>query len=266
MRQIDMAVPAPQICALAAEAGEVIMAIFRGSDPVQLANKADDSPLTRADLASHHCIAQGLQRLTPGVPVVSEEDADSLQHRRPKGSFWLVDPVDGTKEFLARNGDFRVNIALVLDGAPVWGVVHAPALGQMYWGGLVCCARRAIAGPEEPIRVAAPVAIGGRCRVVASKSHLNAETSVFIEQLGAVDLAGSSLKFCRVVEGLADMYPRMAPTCESDTAAAQAVVEGAGGHVVETQGTRLRYGKPDLLNPYFIAASVPMLQFGGRCD
>jgi 3'(2'), 5'-bisphosphate nucleotidase len=132
MRQPDIAVLALKICALAAKAGDAIMAIYTSADPVQLANKADDSPLTRADLAAQDCIGEGLIGLTPGVPVVSEEDADSWRHRRTKGYFWLVDPLDGTKEFLARNGEFTVNIALVVDGSPVWGVVYAPALDQMY--------------------------------------------------------------------------------------------------------------------------------------
>jgi 3'(2'), 5'-bisphosphate nucleotidase len=264
MRQPDLAVLAPKICALAAKAGEAIMAIYSSADPVQLANKADDSPLTRADLAAHDCIGEGLLGLTPGVPVVSEEDADSWRHRRPEGCFWLVDPLDGTKEFLARNGEFTVNIALVVDGSPVWGVVYAPALDQMYWGGLGYGAQRVSGEDVASIQVAPPPAAGAQCRVVASKSHLNAETSALIAQLGATELvqAGSSLKFCRVAEGQADVYPRLAPTCEWDTAAAQAVLEGAGGHVVDLQGQALRYGKPDVLNPHFIAAAVLLCQLG----
>ncbi len=234
---------------------------------VQLANKDDHSPLTQADLASHELISEGLARLWPGLVVVSEEDADSMRHRTPVGSFWLIDPLDGTKEFLARNGEFTVNIALVVKGEPVWGLVHAPALEQMYWGGQSWGAWRALAGAGrrvESIRVSAPVSAGSPVRVVASKSHLNAQASAFIERLGAADLvqAGSSLKFCRVAEGLADVYPRLAPTCEWDNAAAQAVLEGAGGHVVDERGARLRYGKVDVLNPYFIATSVPLEAFG----
>ena len=136
MRQDELTILAPRICQLARQAGDAIMRIYaaQGED-VRLTNKSDDSPLTQADLASHHCICDGLHRLTPDLPVVSEEDADSLQHRLPQGCFWLIDPLDGTKEFLARNGEFTVNIALVVDGEPVWGVVYAPVLDQMYWGG-----------------------------------------------------------------------------------------------------------------------------------
>lgn len=271
MRQIELQSLIPEVCALARKAGEAIMAVYDRSEgsSVQLATKEDQSPLTKADLASHQIICEGLSRMRQDLAVVSEEDADSMHHRTPVGSFWLIDPLDGSKEFLARNGEFTVNIALVVDTQPVWGVVHAPALDQMYRGGQTWGAWRALAGAGgrvESIRVSAPVTAGNRHRVVASKSHLNAQTSAFIERLGAADLvqAGSSLKFCRVAEGLADVYPRLAPTCEWDTAAAQAVVEGAGGHVVDEQGTRLRYGKADVLNPHFIAASVPSEAFGAQ--
>lgn len=267
MRQIEQNL-IPEICALARLAGDAIMAVYDRAEvaSVQLANKADQSPLTQADLASHQVISEGLARLRPDLAVVSEEDADSMRHRTSVGSFWLIDPLDGTKEFLARNGEFTVNIALVVDTQPAWGVVYAPALEQMYWGGKGWGAWRSVAGQVEPVRVSAPVCVGSRYRVVASKSHLNAETLAFIEQLGAADLvqAGSSLKFCRVAEGLADVYPRLAPTCEWDTAAAQAVVEGAGGHVVDVQGAALRYGKAEVLNPHFIAASVPLKAIGAQ--
>ena len=229
---------------------------------VVLENKADDSPLTLADMASHHTIVNGLTTLTPEIPVVSEEDTESLRFRTPKGFFWLIDPLDGTKEFLARNGQFTVNIALIEDGEPVWGVVDAPALGELFWGGKDFGSFRQVESGTTSLFVSAPAQSGQKLRVVASKSHLNAETSAFIVRLGAVELiqAGSSLKFCRIAEGNADVYPRLAPTCEWDTAAAQAVVEGAGGQVYDMQGARLLYGKPDLLNPSFIASAVSLSQ------
>lgn len=255
MRQVDWAVLAPQLCQLARDAGAHIMDVYAAPDQ-HVERKADDSPLTLADTASHQCIVAGLARLSPEVALVSEEDAHSWTHRLSMGSFWLIDPLDGTKEFLARNGEFTVNIALVTDGEPVWGVVYAPALDSLYWGGGAFGAYRQSAGHTQPIRVSAP---GSLCKVISSKSHLNAETSAFIDRLGDVTLvqAGSSLKFCRIGEGAADVYPRLAPTCEWDTAAAQAVLEGAGGFVYDTFGARLRYGKPEILNPSFIAASVP---------
>lgn len=265
MRQIDVNALSPELCQVALDAGAAVMQIYQDVTlgEVQLADKADASPLTKADLASHHLIVERLATLTPEIPVVSEEDEQSLFHRTQTGRFWLIDPLDGTKEFLARNGEFTVNIALIIDGEPVWGVVVAPALDQMYWGGRLYGSHRLIGGKStptitSPIRVSAPVVSGRAYRVVASKSHLNAETFAFIDKLGSTELvqAGSSLKFCKIAEGCADVYPRLASTCEWDTAASQAVLEGAGGYVYDTAGLRLRYGKPNVLNPSFIAASV----------
>lgn len=248
------------VCQLARQAGGEILAVYEKSFNISVEFKVDASPLTAADLAAHHCIAQGLAALTPDIPVVSEESAGSLIYRLPTGRFWLVDPLDGTKEFLARSDQFTVNIALVEDGRVTWGVVYAPLLNELYWGGRFFGAFKEERGSTRELRVAGPVAEGGSYRVVASKSHLNSETEAFIMQLGLVELvqAGSSLKLCLVAEGAADVYPRLAPTCEWDTAAAQAIVEGAGGFVVDTAGEVLLYGKPDVLNPSFVVASVPL--------
>jgi 3'(2'), 5'-bisphosphate nucleotidase len=231
-------------------------------EDVLLAPKSDDSPLTLADLASHHIILNGLALLTPDIPVVSEEDNQSLTHRKPQGCFWLIDPLDGTKEFLAREGEFTVNIALIEEGQPVWGVVYAPAMNQLFWGGQAFGSFRQDESGTIPLAVSPPAKPENLLRAVVSRSHLNAETSAFITKLGSVALirAGSSLKFCRIAEGKADVYPRLAPTSEWDTAAAQAVIEGAGGHVYNILGDRLHYGKPDVINPGFIAASVPLAQ------
>jgi len=269
MRQINVSALSAELCQVALDAGAAVMQIYQDVTlgEAQLPDKADASPLTMADLASHHLIVERLATLTPEIPVVSEEDDGSLVHRTQAGSFWLIDPLDGTKEFLARNGEFTVNIALIIDGEPVWGVVVAPALEQMFWGGQLYgshrLSREGVTTPTvsptiSPIHVAAPVVSGKAYRVVASKSHLNPETSAFIDKLGSTELvqAGSSLKFCRIAEGCADVYPRLAPTCEWDTAAAHAVLEGAGGYVYDLSGKRLRYGKTDILNPSFIAASV----------
>jgi 3'(2'), 5'-bisphosphate nucleotidase len=249
-------IPFDAVLELAVQAGEAIMSVYDGDVPLDVQLKGDSSPLTAADLASHHVICAGLAALTPGVPVVSEEDEGSQALRTHEGSFWLIDPLDGTKEFVARNGEFTVNIALVENGRTVWGVVYAPALGELFWGGRAHGAFRRCSLGTRPIAVAEPAP---RCRVVASKSHLNEETRTFIAALGQPDLvqAGSSLKLCRIAEGAADVYPRLGPTCEWDTAAAHAVVEGAGGHVLQLDGTPLAYGKPDVLNPHFVAASVP---------
>lgn len=266
MRHINITTTlAEHVLEIAREAGAAIMDVYQtlcnleaGAEEVLLAYKSDDSPLTQADLLAHQVIAQRLAALTPDIPVVSEEDESSQEYRRQTGYFWLIDPLDGTKEFLARNGEFTVNIALVRDGVAVLGVVVAPALGQSYWGAVGLGAFREMDRKVAPIHVAHPVATDQPVRVVASKSHMNEETTKFIRQLGSYALvqAGSSLKFCRVAEGAADIYPRLGPTCEWDTAAAQAIIEAAGGHVSTLGGTPLRYGKADVLNPHFVAAST----------
>lgn len=248
----------PQVLRIAQDAGQAIMAIYDAMSGTagEVSYKADGSPLTQADLAAHRVIAHGLSRLTPDIPVVSEEDSASEVYRRPVGRFWLVDPLDGTKEFVARNGEFTVNIALIEDGRPVLGVVLAPALGQSYWGGIGHGAYREMDGQIEPIRVASSQErIGRPLRVLASKSHLNDETRTYLQQLGPHELvqAGSSLKFCRMAEGSADLYPRLGPTSEWDTAAGQAVLESAGGTVQDRQDAPLRYGKPSSTNPEFVA-------------
>lgn len=253
MRQTKRKVLIEQLLPIARAAGGAIMALYE-ADATHVQHKADASPVTDADLAAHHVLATQLAALLPGCPVVSEEDACSQAYRQNKGRFWLIDPLDGTKEFIARNGEFTVNIALIEDGCSVLGVVYAPAIDALYWGGAGLGAFRCIRGETLAIEVSADRA-SVSCRVVASKSHLNEATQSFINRLGAVSLvqAGSSLKFCRVAEGAADIYPRLAPTCEWDTAAAQAVLEGAGGAVVDLQGQPLQYGKPHVLNPSFIA-------------
>ena len=238
---------------IARRAGAAIMEIY-GSEQFAINQKADQSPVTAADLAAHHVLVDALAPLLPQCPIVSEEDDASQAHRHSEGRFWLLDPLDGTKEFIARNGEFTVNIALIAQGKTVLGVVYAPAIDCMYWGGSGLSAYRTQGGDTQKIAVGGGDA-HGVCRVVASKSHLNAETQAFIDQLNPVQLvqAGSSLKFCRVAEGAADIYPRLAPTCEWDTAAAQAVLEGAGGAVLDLHGSPLRYGKEQVLNPSFIA-------------
>ena len=195
MRQIEVQALISPVLALAAGAGRAIMAVYEraGAEALQVARKGDQSPLTEADLAAHRLLCAGLQEAAPGIPVVSEEDTQPAAPP-PAGWFWLIDPLDGTKEFIARNGEFTVNIALIHDGYPVLGVVLAPALDVAFWGGLAHGAfRRRGAGDAERIRVAAPVASGAPHRVVASRAHLNPETESFIARLGAVDAVGDAL-------------------------------------------------------------------------
>ena len=243
---------------LAVEAGAAIMAIYRGDDP-QMRLKADDSPVTAADLAADRIICAGLAAIWPDVPVVTEERADS--HALGQGrTHFLVDPLDGTREFLGRTGEFTVNIALVEGGVPVAGVVHAPAAGRLFrtaaGGGAV--EERGDFAPEAegPLRgIAAALAGDDGLRVVASASHRDAATDALIARyrVAAFRSAGSSLKFCLLASGEADLYPRLGRTMEWDTAAGQAVLCAAGGSVLRLDGAPLGYGKPDRANPPFVA-------------
>jgi 3'(2'), 5'-bisphosphate nucleotidase len=248
------------VVALAEDAGRAILEVYARDFEVSL--KDDASPLTEADLASHRSIVAGLARLTPALPVLSEEAVDEapFETRRAWRRFWLVDPLDGTKEFVKRNGEFTVNIALIEDGRPVLGVVHAPVLGRSYSARVGEGAwRHAADAPPTHLAVASPPA--ATRRVVASRSHAGSETAALLDTLrqeGPLDVVsrGSSLKFCLVAEGSAELYPRLGPTMEWDTAAAHCVVEQAGGHVVELGGEPLRYNKPSLLNPWFVVSAA----------
>lgn len=246
------------VVAIARRAGREILAIY-GSD-FTVETKHDHSPLTAADEASHRLIVAELGRLTPGLPVWSEESAGVDYAERSRWQrFWLVDPLDGTKEFISRNGEFTVNIALVHGHEPVLGVVHVPVLGRDYYGGAGAGAyRRDGEATARPITVLRPAA--SPVRVVGSRSHAGHSLDAFLRHLGPHELVamGSSLKFCLVAEGAADVYPRLGPTSEWDTAAAQAVVEAAGGVVTDLEGQRLRYNRgPQVLNPHFLVYGDP---------
>lgn len=235
------------------DASDVILAVYESRD-LGIATKHDQSPVTQADLAAHRVLVKGLSALTPNIPVVSEEDPLSLKIPETHSRYWLIDPLDGTKEFIKRNGDFTCNLALIDSNRAAYGWVSVPILGLLYHGGRGLGAQRLTRdGSETVIRCAKQTDI---TRVVASKSHLNSETEAFISAIeNPVELiqAGSSLKFLRIAEGAADLYPRLAPTNEWDTAAAQAVLEGSGGSVMQVDGSPMIYGKRDILNPHFIA-------------
>ena len=237
---------------LAEQAGAEAMRFYHGRTSVAL--KSDSSPLTDADRASHDFILQFLPGLVPGIPVISEESQDPTHGPADvDGCFWLVDPLDGTKEFLKGTGEFTVNIALIERGRPVTGVVHAPAIGISYFADLNNGAfRKQSTGAPVPIRVQR--ADRERLRIVASKDHAGPLVAAMLARLGKVELKsmGSSLKFCLVAEGSADVYLRDVPTMEWDTAAAQCIVEAAGGGVCTLDGQPLRYGKPGLKNPKII--------------
>jgi len=243
----------PAVCAIARAAGSAILEVYRTDFTVQL--KADSSPLTEADRRAHDVIREGLARLSPRLPMLSEESRpEEIADRTRWQRYWLVDPLDGTKEFLKRNGEFTVNIALVEQHRAVLGVVYAPALDRLYYGALGVGAFREDAGTEpKPIKVRRPAP--ERPRVVGSRSHASGELGAYLAKLGPHEVKpmGSSLKICLVAEGAADVYPRFGPTSEWDTAAAQAVLESAGGSMIDRHGQPLRYNKEQLLNPHFLA-------------
>ena len=244
---------------LAKQAGRAILEVYQQTE-VKTTYKDDKSPLTAADLASHNVLVAGLNKLTPEIPILSEESKTiAIEERQSWRRFWLLDPLDGTKEFIKRNGEFTVNIALIESGVPVLGVVYAPVLNTAYWGLTGQGAFKQVDN-NEPQAIEVQLYKEGALKLVASRSHANAETVEFIDKLKA-DFSvetlsiGSSLKLCLVAEGKAHIYPRFGPTMEWDTAAAQCVVEQAKGKVSTLQGEPLRYNKDDLLNPYFIVSN-----------
>ena len=238
---------------IAVRAGAAILEIY-GSE-FEVRRKEDASPVSEADERAEALILEELARLAPEIPVVAEEQVAA--GKIPvvgSGPFFLVDPLDGTREFISRRGEFTVNIALIEDEMPRLGVVLAPALDVVYWTG-------ANGGAWRQMGSASPTAIACRLRpedgivAIASRSHRDERTDAYLAELPVGELvsAGSSLKFCRVAEGAADVYPRFGRTMEWDTAAGQAVLEAAGGRVVTETGEPLRYGKAGFENPYFIA-------------
>ncbi|KJH74950.1 3'(2'),5'-bisphosphate nucleotidase CysQ [Pseudomonas sp. ES3-33] len=245
---------------LALQAGDAILPFWRTGTAVTA--KADYSPVTAADLAAHHLILDGLTALDPSIPVLSEEDANIPQSVRAGWQrWWLVDPLDGTKEFISGSEEFTVNIALIEQGRVVFGVVSMPTNGRVYVGGAGMGAWRGDKGAEPlPIQVRQVPPAGEPFTVVASRRHSSPEQERLLAglsaSLGELELAniGSSLKFCLLAEGAADCYPRLAPTSQWDTAAAQGVLEGAGGEVLELSGKTFSYpARESLLNGFFLA-------------
>jgi 3'(2'), 5'-bisphosphate nucleotidase len=247
-----------EVTALAREAGQTILDVYASTFTV--AEKEDRSPLTEADLRSERLILAGLRRIAPEIPVLSEEAAKvPWETRRNWSRLWVVDPLDGTKEFVQRNGEFTVNIALVHDHRPVLGVVHAPVLERTYYACEgVGAFRSDAAASGQSIRVA--MRGPGPVRVVGSRSHRGSSLDQFHERVGPHEFVevGSSLKLCLVAEARADVYPRLGPTCEWDTAAGQCVLEQAGGQVLRLDGEPLDYNaREEVLNPHFVGIADP---------
>jgi 3'(2'), 5'-bisphosphate nucleotidase len=240
-------------------AGAAIMKLYAGEVTARL--KADRSPLTAADLASHRILAAALAGLSPALPVVSEEGGlPDHSVRAVWTAYWLIDPLDGTKEFLAGNGEFTVNVALIEHGQPTLGVVGVPARGQIFTGDVAAGLARRL-DPDGQVSIRTRPFRGGRPTVVASRRHGGERLESALDRLKqhhgplALCSVGSALKFCLLAEGGADVYPRLGPTSEWDTAAAQAVLEAAGGAVLQLDGAPIRYNKPDILNPDFVAVA-----------
>ncbi len=261
---MDSATLLPQLIRIAQEAGEAILNIYNRAESLQVDYKTDSTPLTEADLAAHTLICASLERLTPDIPILSEEsDPEQIRDRLNWQRYWLIDPLDGTKEFIKRNGEFTVNIALIDQHRPILGVVYAPAIHTSYAG----CVRtqtafkyegNAAATPKQPIKTRLltpfrPLAL------VVSRSHRDPHIDAYIDQIKQLTPVsetpiGSSLKLCLIAEGMADLHLRIGPTSEWDTAAAHAVLEAAGGSVSDLHGEVLRYNtNSSLLNPDFMA-------------
>ncbi len=244
---------------IAQAAGQRILEVY--GDQFEVEYKADDSPLTLADQRAHQTIVEGLEALQGDLPILSEEgDIADFSVRQNWSRYWLLDPLDGTKEFVNRNGEFTVNIALIDDGVPVLGVVYVPVTGVSYFGRVGGGSWRQLAD-EPPVKLAVrQTAPSGELAVVCSRSHRGERLETLLQQLGDHQLVpmGSSLKLCLVAEGQADFYPRLGPTSEWDTAAAHAVVLQAGGQVVDLQMQPLLYNqKESLLNPEFLVLPAP---------
>ena len=246
------------VISIAEQAGAAILDIYqKDSAAFNITGKADNSPLTAADLASHQLIVNALQALTPKLPILSEEAADiSWDIRKTWQRYWLVDPLDGTKEFIKRNGEFTVNIALIEDGEPVLGVIYAPVLNKTYFAAKGEGAFVKTADTTKPIQVAKP---GSSVRVVGSRSHPSPELAGYLAQFAKHDMVpvGSSLKFCLVAEGSADVYPRFGPTMQWDTGAGHIIALEAGATVSFDGISRQVYQRENLLNSNFIVSALP---------
>jgi len=246
-----------QVVAIAKAAGDEILEVYNHHD-FNVEVKGDGSPLTEADRRAHRLIESALQKMTPDIPVLSEESKpEAFEARQGWSRFWLVDPLDGTKEFVKRNGEFTVNIALIDNARPMMGVVHTPVRKVTHYAEIGVGALKQ-ADDQAPQRISTRKLEQGRVVMVASRSHGGGAVETYQhnlnEELGQIEITsmGSSLKLCLVAEGAADIYPRLGPTSEWDTAAAHCLVDAAGGGVVQCDGTPLVYNKSNILNPWFL--------------
>ena len=242
-----------QLIEISKEAGKAILEVYNTNFDYQI--KEDLSPLTKADTLSHNIICQRLKMLTPDIPILSEENSDiPFNIKSLWKQYWLVDPLDGTKEFIKRNGEFTVNIALISKNQPIFGIIYIPVNNRLFWGSKIHGAYEIKNGMNQ-IKIHASTK--NTKKVAASRSHNNQEMNNFLEKLDAYTIVniGSSLKFCLVANGEIDIYPRLGPTSEWDTAAGEAILKSAGGSVIDLELRNIVYNKENLLNPSFIAAN-----------
>lgn len=254
----------PELETLIRTAGDAVLDVYHSQFAVT--TKADRTPLTLADQRSHAILVEGLRRITPNIPVLSEEGASiPYEERKAWPRFWLVDPLDGTKEFIRRNGEFTINVALIENGRPVLGLVLVPDANRLFIGDVFKgCVEKSAHG-MRPIRMEEPAPTQPMV-LVATRSHSTPEMETFFRHLPVHERLprGSALKFCAVAAGEAHCYPRFGPTWEWDTGAGHAVVEAAGGVVVDPHGQPLRYNKPELINGYFLVGpSLPWMKAAG---
>jgi len=246
----------PAVTDIARKAGKAILDVYHaGMDKWEIQQKSDDSPLTRADTASHRIISDGLKHLFPEIPILSEEGKDiPYEKRKNMDRYWCVDPLDGTKEFISRNGEFTVNIALIVGNEPIFGVIYVPVTDVLYYGMKGQGSFKTAAGKTQRIQSSAsnnPVAVG-------SKSHSTVEEEAFLSALDIRNVVsiGSSLKFCLIAEGKAQVYYRHGPTMEWDTAAGHAIAVASGARMINADGSAFVYNKPSLVNGSFVCYSV----------
>lgn len=256
MKHKDISNIIKQVCNIAKSAGDAIMEVY-GTEDFGVISKEDDSPLTKADQAANDIIVAALEQLTPEVPIISEELKNAeYEQRKDYEYYWLVDPLDGTKEFIKRNGEFTVNIALIHNNKSIAGVVYVPVTDIMYWAVEGQGAYRESSNDKTKLSCKSVKLTDSKLRVVCSRSHMNATTQALVDTLDAPVLVprGSSLKFIIIAEGAADYYPRLAPVMEWDTGAAQIILEEAGGSLIDQNTMKpMRYNKVSLLNANFIA-------------
>lgn len=255
---INLNALSPQVIEIARQASEKILTIY--NTEFDVTSKEDNTPLTEADMAAHHVITDGLRDLTPDIPILSEESVDiPFKIRQQWDYYWLVDPLDGTREFVKRNGEFTVNIALIDRHKPILGVIHTPVSGVLYFANNEDGSFKQIPG-DKPVSIRTRKKPDDHTLVAGSRSHRGSSLKEFLEKIGKYEIVsmGSSLKSCLVAEGSVDIYPRLGPTSEWDTAAAQCVVENAGGQLLDLSMKPLEYNRKDsLLNPHFLVIGDP---------